>query len=201
MVKPALTLGAAVKRFSILLLVVLLLAGAVFVAAPFFAFRALKAAARVDDVQAIGELVDFPAVRKSLTAQLDNAPVTAEPPSIWQDPLGAMKRALEPLAPPEPKVDRYLTPAGLYALTRGYGPGQGPVVGPPPEKALDRLAEASKEPIPSLLYWGPNRVRFQVHRHEGGLDHVTIFTFERKGPFTWRLVHVGLPKVGAGEAR
>ena len=194
MVSAALTFGAAVKRFSIILVVVLLLAAGAFASAPFFAFRALKAAARVDDVQAMAELVDFPAVRASLTAQLDNQPATAEPPSIWQDPLGAMKHALEPLAPPEPKVDRYLTPEGLYALTRGYSPGQAPPPTPPPAKAIDRLAESAKEPMPSLLYWGPNRARFQVHRHDGADDRVTIFTFQRTGLFTWKLVHIGLQK-------
>ena len=194
MVSAALTFGAAVKRFWIILLLAVLLAAGTFAAAPFFAFRAVKAAARVEDVQALTQLVDFPLVRQSLTAQLDNQTPTAEPPSIWQDPLGAMKRALEPLAPPEPKVDRYLTPAGLYALTRGYDPGGAPPAKPPPEKAWDRLAESAKEPFPSLLYWGPNRARFQVHRHEGADDRVTIFTFERRGAFTWRLVYVGLPK-------
>jgi hypothetical protein len=182
------------RPLSILLLLLVTLAAGAFGTAPFFAFRALKAAARVDDVSAIAQLVDFPAVRASLTAQVMSRPATAEPPSIWRDPLGAMKQALEPLAPPEPKVDKYLTPAGLYALTLGYAPDQAPPIKPPPEKAWDRLAETLSEPFPSLLYWGVNRVRFQVHRHEGSLDRVTVFTFERRGPFTWKLVHLALPK-------
>jgi hypothetical protein len=47
---------------------------AAFATAPWFAFRALKAAAQYEDVQAIGELVDFPAVRGSLTAELNETP-------------------------------------------------------------------------------------------------------------------------------
>jgi hypothetical protein len=177
----------------VLLLAATLIAGA-FGTAPFFAFRALKAATRVEDVGAITQLVDFPALRSSLTAQLDSQPVTAEPPSVWRDPLGAMRRALEPLAPPEPRVDRYLTPAGLYALTLGYAPDRAPPVKPPPEKTWDRLVEAAAEPIPSLLYWGPNRVRLQVSRREGATGRPTVFTFERRGLFTWKLVHIGLPR-------
>ena len=43
---------------------------------------------------------------------------------------------LEPLAPPEPKVDRYLTLPGLSALTRGYRPGHAP----PPASIVQPLA-------------------------------------------------------------
>ena len=91
-----------------------------FFSAPFFALRALKAAAQAEDAGALAELVDFPAVRRSLTTQLVPArQVSAEPPSILSDPFGAFRRAIEPLKPPEPVVDRYLTPAGLAALTEG----------------------------------------------------------------------------------
>lgn len=184
------------RLFSIVLLLIVTLVAGAFGTAPYFAFRALKAAARVDDVGAIGQLVDFPAVRASLTPQVAGQPALAEPPSIWRDPLGAMKQALEPLAPPEPRVDRYLTPRGLYALTLGYAPDDAPPIKPPPEQAWDRTLEGVSEPFPSLLYWGPNRVRFQVHRHVGPQDRATIFTFERRGLFTWKLVHIGLPKAG-----
>ena len=56
---------------------------------------------------ATADLVDFPAVRKSLSSQLiPQAAVSAEAPSIWTDPIGALKKAIEPMAPPPPKVDR-----------------------------------------------------------------------------------------------
>lgn len=166
-----------------------------FASAPYFAFRALRAAAAAEDVQATAELVDFPAVRKSLTGQLapDAATTGAEPPSIWQDPLGALKRAIEPLAPPEPKVDRYLTLPGLSALTRGYRPGSAP----PAAKGVQRLdvkvKAALKGPWPTVPYWGMNRARIAVKR-PGQEDRVTVFTFERRALFTWKLVHVQLPE-------
>ncbi|HRD27890.1 MAG TPA: DUF2939 domain-containing protein [Caulobacter sp.] len=165
-----------------------------FASAPWFAFRALRAATAAEDVQATAELVDFPAVRKSLTGQLAPAPATtsAEPPSIWQDPLGALKRAIEPLAPPEPKVDRYLTLPGLSALTRGYQPGKAP----PPANGVQplevKLKAAMTGPWPTVPYWDPNRARIAVRR-PGQEDKVTVFTFERRALFTWKLVHVQLP--------
>ena len=40
--------------------------GVVFLTAPWFAFRALRSAARANDIQAMGELIDFNAVRQNL---------------------------------------------------------------------------------------------------------------------------------------
>jgi hypothetical protein len=179
-------------------LVVLAIAvfAAVFATAPWFAFRALKAAAQYEDVQAIGELVDFPAVRGSLTAELNQAPATeapAEPPSIWRDPLRVFKRAMGPIAPPEPKVDRYLTVQGLAALTRGYAPGAAPAAPARPTTAFDQAKAAVVGPHAAIAYWDPHRVRISVKR-PGQPSKVTIFTFRRDKLFTWRLVHIRLPE-------
>jgi hypothetical protein len=164
-----------------------------FAAAPYFAFRALRAATAAEDVQATADLVDFPTVRKSLTGQLAPALASsAEPPSIWQDPLGALKRAIEPLAPPEPKVDRYLTLPGLSALTRGYRPGAAPPAAKGPQDVSVQVRNAFKDPWPTVPYWGMNRTRIAVKR-PGDDTRVTVFTFERRALFTWKLVHVQLP--------
>jgi hypothetical protein len=184
------------KRMWDLVVLAIVVFAAAFATAPWFAFRALKAAAQYEDVQAIGELVDFPAVRRGLTDQLNDAvpaaAAPAEPPSIWRDPLGVFKRAIGPIAPPEPKVDRYLTVAGLSALTRGYAPGAAP---PPPAKPLtvtDQIKAAVVGPHPTIAYWDPNRVRISVRR-PGQPGKTTVFSFRRGKLFEWRLVHVRLP--------
>ncbi len=177
------------RRYPILTLLLLacVVAAAAFATAPWFAFRALRSAAQYNDVPAVESLVDFNAVRSSLELQLgaqtDASLVTAEPPSIWRDPVGAMRRALGPMAPPRsaPAIDRYLSLEGLSALTRGYAPGSAP----PPDAA----------PFPWPRYWDANRVRLAVAR-PGATDKVTIFTFERRDWFVWKLVQIGLP---AGE--
>ncbi|PHY21802.1 DUF2939 domain-containing protein [Caulobacter sp. BP25] len=178
------------KRIWDLIVLAIFAFAAAFVSAPWFAFRALKAAVQYEDVQAIGELVDFPAVRRSLMAQLivDTPAAKPEAPSIWRDPMGVFKKAVEPIAPPEPKVDRYLTVSGFNALTRGYAPGAEPVE-PSPGGALQ---QAIKGPYPAIGYWDPNRVRISVKR-PGARDKVTVFTFERRALFAWRLVHIRLP--------
>lgn len=183
------------KRIWDLLVLGIVIFAAAFATAPWFAFRALKAAAQYEDVQAISELVDFPAVRRSLTAELNETPVAAapaEPPSIWRDPLGVFKRAIEPIAPPEPKVDRYLTVAGLSDLTRGYKPGAAPTAPPKPATAMDKAKAAVAGPHAMIAYWDPNRVRISVKR-PGQPTKTTVFTFRRDKLFTWRLVHIRLP--------
>jgi hypothetical protein len=165
------------RSISWLLLAGLVAAGLSFAAAPWFAFRALKAAARDGDVQALAELVDYPAVRTGLRAELAEIPTpAAAPPDIWSDPVGAVRRAIEPLTPAPPAVERYMAPAGLHALACGH-------------EAARAAAEAAC-PAPSLRYWGPNRVRLAV---AGFGSQPVVFSFQRRGAFTWKLVQVHLP--------
>lgn len=182
------------KRLWDLVVLAIAVFAAAFATAPWFAFRALKAAAQYEDVQAIGELVDFPAVRRSLTAELNEVPAAApaEPPSLWRDPLRVFKRAIEPITPPEPKVDRYLTVPGLAALTRGYAPSAAPPAPEKPATAFDQVKAAVAGPHAAIAYWDPNRVRISVKR-PGQPSKATIFTFRRDRLFTWRLVHIRLP--------
>lgn len=166
-------------RVSALLIAAAVLFAAAFATAPWFAFRALREAAAAGDAQALAELVDYPAVRASLKPQLVPATAPAPPPDPWRDPLGALRRAVEPLRPVPPAVDRHLTPAGLHALTLGET-GAAP-------------SPAARGRFPSLAYWGFRRARFEV-RPQGAPAHEVTFTFQRRGLFTWKLVHVGLPE-------
>ncbi|MDO9432223.1 MAG: DUF2939 domain-containing protein [Phenylobacterium sp.] len=152
-----------------------------FVAAPFFAFRAVKAAARDGDSHALAQLVDYPAVRQGLRPQVAAIPVTAPaPPDIWTDPIGAVRRAIEPLTPAPPAVEPYLSASGLYDLARGFAPGKAP-----PD---------ARGAFPRLRYWDPNRARFAaVPRSAKRGEQAVVFTFERRERFTWKLVQIRLP--------
>lgn len=185
--------GGGMQRFlsTILMLAVIGGAGAFF-GAPAFAFFALRSAAQSQDVQGLADLVDFTAVRASLRPQLSDDPQAMTPaPSLMEDPIGAIRHRLEQ-GQAAPDVDAYLTPEAMAGLTFGEGryasertrAGQGiePAVG-----------GGLGEPWPRPRYWGVNRVRMTV-ADAGGSE--TAFTFERKGLFTWKLVHVGLPDGG-----
>ncbi|CAN7260679.1 DUF2939 domain-containing protein [Phenylobacterium sp. LjRoot164] len=178
------SLARAVFRLIVTLIVGTAL---VFATAPFFAFRATKAAARDGDGQALAQLVDYTAVRQGLRPQVAERAVPAPPPpDVWTDPIGAVKRAIEPIVPTPPQVEPYLSASGLYDLARGYAPGAAP-------------ADASERALPRLRYWDPNRARFLVlAKGVKSADQGVVFTFERRDLFTWKLVQIRLPvKAGA----
>ena len=129
-------------------------------------------------------LIDYAAVRQSLRPQLTGNPAAMAPaPSFLEDPIGAVRRQLEPAVAGAPDPDVYLTPAALGALSRGDGRYASQRTGPVSD------AEAA-DPMPKPVFWGVNRARMAV-TDDGGSK--TVFTFERQGPFEWKLVHIGLP--------
>ena len=179
--------------FRIVLLALALFAIA-FVAAPFYSYRALRAATVAEDVQAMGQLVDFPAVRKSLAGQLDpDSTRTAETPTIWQDPVGTLKRAWKDVAQEPPRVDRYVTVVGLGDLLRGYAPGTAPPEAKPDGSLMSGAKGLVSGPWPGVAYFGLERVRFAVKRPNAP-EKVTLLTFERRSLFAWKLTHVQLPE-------
>ena len=180
---------AFVKRlFGNLVLAAVVVAVLSFFAAPAVAFFAIRSAAEANDVAGLARLIDFNAVRQSLRPQLAGRPEAMAPaPSFLEDPIGAFRRQIEqnPILR-QPDVDAYLTPAALTALLRGEG-----------RYAIQRttagVAHASaqaRKPWPSPAYGSVNRARMAV-TDQGGSR--TLFTFERRGPFEWKLVHIGLP--------
>ena len=177
------------KLFGNLLVLAVVVAVVSFFAAPGVAFFGIRSAADANDVAGLSRLIDFAAVRQSLRPQLSGNPAAMAPaPTFLEDPIGAVRRQLEPgTSASTADADTYLTPAALAGLTRGEG-----------RYASQRTARpetgSARSPMPTPVFWGVNRVRMAV-TDEGGSR--TIFTFERKGPFEWKLVHIGLPEGAA----
>ena len=172
------------KIIGNLVLLAVIVAVISFFAAPAVAFFAIRSAADSSDAAALARLIDYAAVRHSLRPQLAGDPAARAPaPSFLEDPIAAVRRRLEDQPVPADDVDAYLTPRALAALTRGEGRlASQRAAATPPTGGGDRL--------PSPVYWGVNRTRLAVT--DGGGSR-TIFTFERRGPFEWRLAHIGLP--------
>ena len=173
------------KVFGNLVLAAIALTAISFFAAPAGAFFGIRSAAQSDDVAGLQRLVDFDAVRASLRPQLSGRPeAMTPPPSFMNDPIGAFRRQFEDAAAPQgPNPDAYLTPDAIDGLTRAEGR----------YASMRRVQPGTDEaaaPWPQPYYWGINRARMAV-TDEGGSD--TVFTFERRGPFEWKLVHIGLP--------
>lgn len=87
---------------------------------PYVAYRNLTRAADRGDVEALNELVDFPALRTSFKENLKTA-VAREISADADNPLAAMGGALAGMLTSR-VVDAAVTPAGIAALTRGNDP-------------------------------------------------------------------------------
>jgi hypothetical protein len=174
-----------VKIVGNLILLAIIAAVVSFFAAPGVAFFAIRSAADANDAAALARLIDYTAVRQSLRPQLTGNPAALAPaPSFLEDPIGAVRRQFEQAAPVVgPSPEGYLTPAALGGLTRGEGRYASQRTTAPEGGTRDG-------PFPTPVFWGVNRARLAV-TDAGGSD--TIFTFERRGPFEWKLVHLGLP--------
>ena len=175
--------GGAGGVLGNLILLAVIATVAAFFAAPVVVFFGIRSGAEANDAAGLSRLIDYGAVRQSLRPQMGGNPAAMAPaPSFIEDPIGAVRRQIEDrVQPARPDVDAYLTPAAIAALTRGQGR-----YAAQPEAA----AAAGGASLPRPVYWGVNRARMSV-ADEGGSE--TIFTFERKGPFEWKLVHIGLP--------
>lgn len=169
--------------FGKLLLVALVVAGIAFVGAPVVTFFGIRSAAQANDVAGLVRLIDFAAVRASLRPQLAGRPEVMTPaPSFLDDPIGAVRRQFQQAtAPAAPDPDAYLTPDAISALMAGEGRYAATRTGP----------VEVPDPLPRLRYWGLETTRLAVE-DAGGSE--TIFTFQRRAPFEWKLVHIGLPE-------
>ena len=155
-----------------------------FAVAPLLAFRAIRSAAQFGDVKALSEAVDYNAVRESLRTQLRPASAELHPPvDFLHDPIGALLRAWEPVSP-QADVDPLLSPDAIASLTEGRGPS-GPKA--KPDGGL------FGGPIPAVRYWGFDRVRLGV-ADPARPSRETVFAFQRRKLFDWRLVAVRLPQ-------
>lgn len=164
----------------------LLTAGAAYVS-PWFAFHAMRSAASAGDVQGLAEVVDFGAVRASLTPQVDaylpeeppteQASTTTQPrPRWWPDfvpwPLvqtpssGPLERFTRPVTRPlrvRREIDRLTTPQSLSRLAAGRA---------------------------HVRDWGLRR--FRISTVDQGRE--TVWTLRRRGWFDWDVTHLGLPR-------
>jgi hypothetical protein len=176
------------KLILILIVLGLVVTGLGFVAGPWLSFRALRAAAVANDAAGIADVVDFNATRQSLRTELGGGPNKAPPPSIWQDPVGAIGSFLG-TAPKEAmlNVDVYLTPNAFKELTNAAADTT-PRPKDAPFMAGDLLPGVHGSEVE---FWDPHRSRIAVRSSEQGLE--TIFTFERRSLTVWKLVHIRLP--------
>ncbi len=145
---------------------------------PYLAYRNLTRAADRGDVEALNELVDFPALRTSFKENLKNA-VAREISADADNPLAAMGGALAGMLTSR-VVDAAVTPAGIAALTRGNDPTEGDGA-----DQADENARENENVERDRRYEGLNRfaVRY-LDKENGGEQYALIL---RRDGLGWKL--------------
>lgn len=194
------------RNWIIVLILVAALAFAGALASPYLAFNALAQAAKVGDRDRLEALVDFPAVRASLKAQLRTR-LEGTLSRRGGGELGILG-AVFGGSIVDQAVDAAVTPEAVAAMVRT---GQAPLIDlmrgktapPPPEAAPPSIGSAQAgSPPPAAIplhsrtrfdYLGLNR--FRAVTRKGDAPALT-WVLGRTGPFSWRLVEIDLPLPG-----
>ncbi|QSX77442.1 DUF2939 domain-containing protein [Agrilutibacter solisilvae] len=157
-------------------------------AGPFMTINDIRQAIQAQDAAAISRHVDFPAIRQSLKAQVEDYVVRRAGPEAQSSLLGSIALRMASGATGG-LVDAAATPAGLAALLEGRNfwhrldgsrSGQDAITPEPPH---DPLAGAH------YRFESPSRFTATVMNADG--DPV-IFVLTRQG-FTWKVTDVRLP--------
>jgi len=111
--------GRRALKIVVAVLLALLLGITAYVASgPYFAVRAIRAAVRDNDAAALAEHVDFPALRGSLKAQLQDRLVRSAGEDMQASAFGALGLSIAGRVI-DGAVDTMVTPLGIGALMQG----------------------------------------------------------------------------------
>lgn len=145
---------------------------------PYLAYRKLTRAADRGDVEALNDVVDFPALRTSFKDNVRTA-VAREISADADNPFAAMGGALAGMLTSR-VVDAAVTPAGIAALTRGNDPTEGDGRG---EQAQENTnVEREKR------YEGLNRFAIRYMDRESGGEQFALIM--RRDGLGWKLTGV-----------
>lgn len=163
------------SRFLPLFSLAICVAAAWLYFSPYLAYRRVTRAAERGDVEALNEVVDFPALRTSFKENVRTA-VAREISSDRGNPFAAVGGALAGLVT-GPVIDAAVTPSGIAALTKGDDPRDG--------ERDDKAGEARTDVERDRRYEGTNRfaVRY-LDRETGAEQYALILT--RDG-LRWKL--------------
>ena len=183
---------------GVLVLLVLLAAGALYAGSPILVFQQLQAAARAGDKDRLEALVDFPAVRENLKKQVDShvtklartASGVGYPVAMILGRIGA--------ALGDKSVDRLVTPESISAMVNLGEARHGRH-----HHAAEADAGAAKDGPPAdagetgrivthYAYLTPDRFRVSV-APASQPDVAVGLIMDRQGLFSWRVQEIELP--------
>lgn len=174
------------KKWLVLLAVLLLLLVGYIAAGPYLTINAIRDAVQSQNSAMLSRQVDFPALRSSLKLQVDNYLVTRAGPDVQSNLFGAIGlRIASGVA--TGTVDAMVTPAGLAALMGGRTLWNRISV----EQARARTYVPPSDPLQDATYGfqSPSRFTATVIDDAG---RPVVFVLTRNG-LVWKLSDIRLP--------
>jgi len=171
----ALCLGAAYLYFS-----------------PYIAFARLKSAAQSGDEQALSALVDFPAVRASVTGEVSGAVSNTFSLGGRARGLGSVAGALAGALSAN-VVNSLVTPQGIAGLVKGARSARDAARGDDDGDASDDGEKAPHDsPVATTQgYEGPNTFVVHLAEKKNGKERAAL-VLTRQGLASWRMTGVRL---------
>lgn len=163
-----------------------------YLASPVFAVRSLINAARTGDEARLERLVDFPAVRDDLKAQLNAQLVRRlrDDPEMRDNPLAGLGLVLAPSLV-SGVVDAFVTPQAIAAMVQT---AEAPdIIGREGDVALEPPPEREKDIRIGYGYRGLNRFAGTLTDRDRPHQRIDLI-MERRGVFGWKLAQVRLPR-------
>jgi hypothetical protein len=184
------------KKWLVLLAVAAVALSTYVASGPYWTVRAIRQAIQAQDAAALADEVDFPALRASLKAQLDDRLVRKAGPAVQSNLFGAFGiRLAQGLT--DAAVDSMVTPLGLGAVIEGrrewlYARGGFTRDGVAPGETDQASSASTREPLRDVdyRYESPSRVTATVHDARG---NTTVLVLTRTG-LRWRLSDIRLPR-------
>ena len=174
------------KKWIALALVALLALGAYVAAGPYLTVRAIRHAVQAQDPAALAREVDFPLLRASLKAQMEDRLLRRAGMEAQADPIGAFGLSLASGAI-DGAVDLMVTPSGLAALMEGRAVWRRVAGG----MSGDGGADAPREPLHDAAYRYESASRVTATVRDGDGDPY-VFVLHRDG-LRWKLADIRLP--------
>jgi hypothetical protein len=188
------------RALGVLILLVLLAVGGAYALSPLYAYHQLRQAAEAGDRDRLDALVDFPAVRENLKAQVDSKAVKlARSASGIGHPIAMLLGKLG-AAVGDKAVDRIVTPEGISQIITVGRAARGKHRdedddGDQDDSKGQGEAKAKDKPK-TVIHYGyltPDRFRIRVAPASAPDAEIGLI-MDRRGLFAWRVEEIELPK-------
>ena len=184
------------KKIAVVLVsVIILLGGVGFYCTPYLAYRNMRIAAENKDTEALNSYVDFPSLKESLKANLNDKIARDSGGKGDGDAMDKLGAAIAS-AFINPMIDAFITPDGLAMIVRGSIPDRKRSKRPSEKKPEDGAEKKSlhKDAGTEAAMHYENFNSFVVaFKEKGSAEDQVRLVFKRNGIVSWKLCAMDLP--------